>query len=449
MSGRERVALGACTGRVQLQQLLGEVGDGPRDPLLGPEPLRAAEPGQRRPLPAGIARDPRDLLDGDEDPVAASERELEVVAVLAGAAAPQHLLVARDAVVDVDDEVAGRQALQDVARHDAPERPRTADADGPEQLAVRDERQPVRAACEAAVEAAVDERDGTRAAGRSRCRLRTATGWPASSSRSARRSGLIRGEDDPLAVRAPALDRVDDARRPTEREGGLPPAEEVARRQRAAGHRAALGRLGLPGQLERPRPDEPALPVARRQVGRRPVLRGDRPTRPAPSRRSSAWRHRNSAASAMSPGSSRTTSVPGSRWSRPVAGASWAAQTSAASPTVMARVSPAVSDRPQVVGGTLEPRQVRGQAFGQPGGGPAESLADRGRAAGRQQELGRGKEDGTRRRSGRFAGPWGRRRAANRSRRRRTRPGSAARATAGRRRRCRRAGRTRRDRRPR
>ena len=40
---------------------------------------------------------------------------------------------------------------------------------------------------------------------------------------------LVRGEDDPRAVRPPALDGVDDAGRPTERQDRLPPAEEVAR----------------------------------------------------------------------------------------------------------------------------------------------------------------------------------------------------------------------------
>ena len=77
---------------------------------------------QRRPLAARVARDPADLLDRHEDPVAARERQLEVVAILARPAAPEHLLVAGDAVIDVDDEVAGRQPLEDVARHDPAER---------------------------------------------------------------------------------------------------------------------------------------------------------------------------------------------------------------------------------------------------------------------------------------------------------------------------------------
>ena len=99
---------------------------------------------------------------GHEDPVAGGERELEVVALLAGAAAAEHLLVAGDAVVDVDDEVAGRQALEDVARDDPPERLGAADADGPEELPVGDDDEAVRPAGEAGVQAAPDERDGAR-----------------------------------------------------------------------------------------------------------------------------------------------------------------------------------------------------------------------------------------------------------------------------------------------
>ncbi len=98
--------------RVQREELLGQVVDGLADTLLGAQPVRAAELGQRRPLAARVAGDPPDLLDRDEDPVAARERQLEVVAVLARPAAPEHLLVAGDAVVDVDDQVARASAVR-------------------------------------------------------------------------------------------------------------------------------------------------------------------------------------------------------------------------------------------------------------------------------------------------------------------------------------------------
>ena len=148
------------------EQVLGQVVDGLAYALLGSQPVRAAELRERRALAAGIARDPADLLDRDEDPVATRERELQVVAFLAAAASPEHLLVAGHAVVDVDHEVARRQPLEDVARDDPSQRTRPADADRAEQLAIRDEREPVGPTDEPAVEASIDERHR---AGRGRC----------------------------------------------------------------------------------------------------------------------------------------------------------------------------------------------------------------------------------------------------------------------------------------
>ncbi len=65
--------------------------------------------------------------------------------------------------------------------------------------------------------------------------------------------------------------------------------------------------------------------------------RGSSPCSTSSPWRSSAWRHRKSAASARSPGSSRTNRVAGSRWSRPVDGAMSRDHTSAASPVGSAR----------------------------------------------------------------------------------------------------------------
>src|SRR5439155_5637449 len=117
-----------------------------------------AEPRQLRPLASRVARHAGDLLDRHEDPVARGERQLQVVALVAGAgASPEHPLVARDAVIDVDDEVAGREPLEDVPGHDAPERLRPAHADVAEELAIRDERQALGPAVEAAVQAPIDD----------------------------------------------------------------------------------------------------------------------------------------------------------------------------------------------------------------------------------------------------------------------------------------------------
>ena len=167
----------------------------------------------------------------------AGEAQLEVVAVLALAlvAAPEHPLVAGDAVIDVDDEVAGRQALEDVARDDPPHRLRPADADGPEQLAVRDEGKAVRAALEAAVEAALDERDRAR---RRRLRRlddgRRVAGLLEQLGESRR---LVRGEDDPRAVGLPALDGLGDRAR-RGRRGAAARASRTCRRRSGRGRRA-------------------------------------------------------------------------------------------------------------------------------------------------------------------------------------------------------------------
>ena len=84
---------------------------------------------------------------------------------------------------------------------------------------------------------------------------------------------LVRGEDDPLPVLDPAVDGFDQTTRTAGRHDRFAPAELVARREPAAGHRRVLRRLGFPRHLERSRGDEAALPVTRRQVGGRPVLR--------------------------------------------------------------------------------------------------------------------------------------------------------------------------------
>ena len=291
----------------------------------------------------------------------------------------------------MDDEVARRQAFEDVARDDAPKCPRTTDADGPEELAVRDEGQPVRAAGEAAVEAAIDEGDGPgRRGGLDPLEDRDRSSGLPEELHEPRR--LVRGEDDPRTVRPPALDRVDDACRPTERQDGLPPPEEVARRQRPAGHRAALGRLRLPRELERPRRHEATLPVAARQVRRRPVLRqiaGRDQFRPplvglAPEELGSLGDVAGLVEDDKRAGFEVVETGRRGQLRGPDLG------------RIPHRHRPRLAGgqrRSQVVRFALEPGQVGGQSFGQAGGGPAQPLADRGHAHGWQQELRRGKED--------------------------------------------------------
>jgi len=174
-----------------------------------------------------------------------------------------------DAVVDVDDEVAGREPLEDVARDDPAHRLGPADADGPEQLAVRDEDEAVGTASETVVEAALDERDCT-LGWRFGERRHDAGGMACLREDLGEALGLIGGEDDARAVFLPAFDRFGQASRAAGRQLGLAPPEQVAARQPFAGHRA--GRFRLPRQLERPGSREPALPVAAGEIGRRPVL---------------------------------------------------------------------------------------------------------------------------------------------------------------------------------
>ena len=269
----ERVAGGPAAGRVELEELVGEIRHRLPDTLLRPQPLGPTELRELRPLGTAVARDPGDLLDRDEDLVAGGEAQLEVVAILALAfvAAAQHPLVAGDAVVDVDDEVARRKALEDVARHDPPHRLGPPDADGPEQLAVGDEGEAVGATLEAAVQAPFDDRDraGRRRLrsvddGRRMARLLEQLG-------EARR--LVGGEDDPRAVGLPTLHGLGDRRGAAGGQLRLAPAELVAGAQAARRERALLWRLRLPGELERPARDEARLPGSRPDVRRGPVLR--------------------------------------------------------------------------------------------------------------------------------------------------------------------------------
>ena len=213
---------------VEREQLLGQIVDRLAHALLGAQPFGAAELGECRALPARVAADARDLLDRHEDPVAAGERELQVVALLTAAAAPKHLLVARHAVVDVHDEIAGRQALEDVARDDPPQGARPANADGAEELAVGDEGEPIRTADEPAIEAAIDQRDGS--------------GWRHLPHPTQDRHGmaglgqdvcearsLVRCHHDPGALGSPAVDCLRESSGTTGWEDRLAPAERVAR----------------------------------------------------------------------------------------------------------------------------------------------------------------------------------------------------------------------------
>ncbi len=390
--GREPVPVGVRPGRIQSQELLRELGDGPADPLLGAQPLGAPELAQRRPLAAGVARDPADLLDRHEDPVTAGERQLEVVALLARPAAPQHLLVPRDAMIDVDDEIARRQPFEDVARHDPPQGLRSANADRAEELAVGDEGDAVRAATEPAVQAPADERDRT---GRRRLLKSIDHGdaVPGLIEDLGQAGCLVRREDDPGAVLPPGFDRIRQPAGAAERQRRLPPAEQVAGAAGAGGHRDVRGRFRLPGQLEGPRRDQAALPVARRQVGQRPVLRqlpgldqlGSALVRLAPEE---PGRLGDIARLVEDEDRSRIEVVEAGRRSE-VGGPNLGRVAHRKRPR---RIGVRSVGPQRVVGRALEPRQVGREPLGQTGRGAAETVADRGGARRRQEELRRGEE---------------------------------------------------------
>ena len=109
--GVERVARAALALGVEVEQLARQLLGGPARARLHGLPALAAELGQRRRVAAraDVARDLRELVDGHEDPVRALELELEVVAGDARDRLGVEAGEARDAVVLVDDEVAGAQ----------------------------------------------------------------------------------------------------------------------------------------------------------------------------------------------------------------------------------------------------------------------------------------------------------------------------------------------------
>ena len=109
--GGERVAAAAAALGVEVEELAGELLGGAAGARLHRLPALAAELAQRRVVAAraDVAGDLRELLDRHEDPVGAGELELEVVAGDAGDGLRVEAGEARDAVVLVDDDVAGAQ----------------------------------------------------------------------------------------------------------------------------------------------------------------------------------------------------------------------------------------------------------------------------------------------------------------------------------------------------
>ena len=117
-SGSNAWPLAALALGVEVEQLARELLRRAPGARLHRLPARAAELGQRRVLAAGadVARDLRELVGGHEDAVVALVLEVEVVARHAGHGLGVEAREARDAVVLVDDDVAGAQVGEGAQR---------------------------------------------------------------------------------------------------------------------------------------------------------------------------------------------------------------------------------------------------------------------------------------------------------------------------------------------
>src|SRR4029450_4402050 len=105
-------------------------------------------------------------------------------------------------------DVAGRETLEEVARDDPSHGLGSPDPDRAKQLAIRDQRETIGAALEAAVEAALDQGDG---AGRGRLghAMDDPDGVAGLAQQLGESWGLVAGEDDPRPLPDPVLDAVD------------------------------------------------------------------------------------------------------------------------------------------------------------------------------------------------------------------------------------------------
>src|SRR5207249_7477568 len=103
---RAQLALGG-----DADQLTGDLADAPLDPRLARLPGDPAEPVELRPgILRAVARQDFDILDWDEEPVVAGIEHLEAIMRRAGDTDRLQRLIAADAVLGMDDEVAGREA---------------------------------------------------------------------------------------------------------------------------------------------------------------------------------------------------------------------------------------------------------------------------------------------------------------------------------------------------
>ena len=222
-------------------------------------------------LAARVAADPLDLLDRDVDPVAAGEAQLEVVALLArcrraGASARSGRSRGR----------CGRRGRPGVSRSRMSRGTTRRIAFGRRTRTVPNSSRSVTKASPSG--------PPMNPPFRLRSIRATAPGGGAASSRSDRAdrsAGLgraartgARAWSEARTIRTPSSAQPSTAStsRPERRPGTLGSRQPNRSPELRPPPAIAPGRLGFPGQLERARTEQSRLPVARREVGRRPVL---------------------------------------------------------------------------------------------------------------------------------------------------------------------------------
>ena len=112
---REGVAGQHLPRGVQRDQLVGHLSGGALCPLLGPRPLLAAEPRQRRRVVSGrdVGRDPVQVLRRHVELVALGVLQREVLALAVVTGDASHAREARDAVVNVNNVGAGHELREE------------------------------------------------------------------------------------------------------------------------------------------------------------------------------------------------------------------------------------------------------------------------------------------------------------------------------------------------
>ena len=144
--------------RVDLDQLASEVADRASDARLRALPLGPAELAERRCRTSGVARDAPDLVGWEEDLVRPGEVELEILLDVIAERALGHPDVPSDAVVDVDDVVAGLELADEVSSHHALATRQSPHARRAEELAVGQHEQATRLVPEPRTQGSVDQR---------------------------------------------------------------------------------------------------------------------------------------------------------------------------------------------------------------------------------------------------------------------------------------------------